>query len=822
MNELRFHKFIRWMFLLMMLAAPAAYSEENGGLRVYPPEGVLHGARSTLQLVVDQPIGDLHRDVTSQVKFQSLTPELLNVSEQGLLTPVKAGMGKIEIVHEGVRQEVPIRVESIVADQPWSFRDDVQVVLTKTGCNMGACHGAQSGKKGFKLSLRGYDSPSDFLTITHQARGRRVMLQDPARSLLLLKATGAIAHGGGSRFETNSPEYRIVSEWIAEGARGPQAGERLISSLDVYPKQIALEPNSKQQMSVIATYSDGSRRDVTRWSIFNSTEAGVATVNEQGLVTVTGLGESAITVWFNSRVTAATISVPSATAVSPEIYANSPRNNIIDDLVLAKLQRLQIPPSNAADDSDFLRRSYLDTIGMLPSVEETKTFLADQGADKRQRLIESLLARKEYVDYWSYQWSDLLLLNSNRLKPSAVWAFYRWIRNQVETNRPWDQFARDVVTASGSTLENGATNFFVLHKDPQDLTESMSVTFLGMSIGCARCHDHPLERWTLDDYYGLANLFGRVQQKNTEVDGESVVYAAVQGEVKHPTKPAPVPPRPLDGTSLAFEDTSDRRLHLAEWLTAPDNPYFARAIVNRVWANYMGRGLVEPVDDLRLTNPASNPELLEALAKDLIAHQYDIKHLIRTIMSSAAYQRSSDVLPGNASDDRFYSHYLPKRMSAEVLLDAMSQVTEVPTKFEGFPAGWRSMQLPDSNVSSYFLSSFGRPAREFPCACERTEDPSVTQSLHLSNGETLNKKLEGTEGKIPASISAKTPSEQIIEDLFLAALCRYPTEVEKQQMLEAVPAYADLATDEEKKERRGGIEDAFWSVLTSKRFLFVH
>lgn len=814
--------FARWITLVIVCSVPCAWGEESSGLSVSPPEAVLHGRRSVLQLVVDRHFGLLSRDVSGEATYRALTPELLSVTEKGLVTPLKSGLGSVEIVHEGLRLEVPVRVEKVEEEEPWSFRDDVQVAMTKTGCNMGACHGAQSGKKGFKLSLRGYDSPADYLAVTHQARGRRVMPSDPARSLLLLKATGAISHGGGTRFETDSQEYGIISEWIAEGAKGPGEGERLIEKLEIFPQRIALEVGGKQQMSVMATYSDGSRRDVTRWSIYNSTEAGTATVDEKGLVSIVGEGESSITVWFNSRVTAATISVPSKTSVPPETFVNAPRNNFIDDLILAKLSRLQIPPSPAAEESDFLRRAYLDTIGVLPTVEETKSYLADPGTDKRSRLIESLLARTEYVDYWAYQWSDLLLLNSNRLRPAAVWAFYRWIREQVAANRPWNEFAKEIVTASGSTLENGATNFFVLHKDPQDLTESMSVTFLGMSIGCARCHDHPLERWTLDDYYGLANLFGRVQQKNTEVDGESVVYAALQGEVKHPTKPQPAPPRPLDGTALPFDDAGDRREHLATWLTAPENPYFARAIVNRVWANYMGRGLVEPVDDLRLTNPASNPELLEALAQDLVSHNYDVKHLIRTIMSSAAYQRSSTAIPGNSTDDRFYSHYLPKRMSAEVLLDSLSQVTGAPTKFEGFPAGWRALQLPDSNVTSYFLSSFGRPAREFPCACERTEDPSITQSLHLSNGETLNQKLQGPEGKIAAAIQAKQSNEQIIEDLFLAALCRPPTMEELRQIQEVIPAFKEDAGEEEKQERRDAIEDAFWSVLTSKGFLFVH
>lgn len=809
--------------VILGLSLPAAEgSKSESPISVYPPERVLSGQRSELQLIVDRNEGLISREITSESEFRTLTPEILQVTAGGLVTPMHDGTGKVEITHLGETKSISIDVREVDQSHPWSFRDDVQVVMTKTGCNMGACHGAQAGKKGFKLSLRGYDPLADFLAVTHQARGRRVMLQDPARSLLLLKATGAISHGGGTRFEPNSPEYRIISEWIAEGAPAPTPENRQIASLEVFPKQIALGLGATQQFSVIAKYTDGSLRDVTQWAIYNSTEAGVATVNELGKVSIVGRGESAITVWFNSRVTAATVSVPSSTPVPDQTFTASPQHNYIDQLIVAKLQRLQLPPSPAAEESDFLRRAYLDTLGILPTVEETRTYLADQSSEKRERLISSLLDRTEFVDYWSYQWSDLLLLNSNRLRPSAVWAFYRWIRQQVASNRPWDQFARDVVTASGSTLENGATNFFVLHKDPQDLTETMSVTFLGMSIGCARCHDHPLERWTLDDYYGLANLFGRVQQKNTEVDGESVVFAAMQGDVKHPTRTTPPQPRPLDGTPLPHEDSGDRRTHLADWLTATENPYFSRAIVNRVWANYMGRGLVEPIDDLRLTNPASNPELLDALAKDFVAHQYDVKYLIRTIMSSAAYQRSSTALPDNATDDRFYSRYLPKRMSAEVLLDALSQVTKSPTKFEGFPAGWRSMQLPDSNVTSYFLSSFGRPAREFPCACERTEDPSVTQSLHLSNGDTLNQKLQSADGAIQEQLKQKTPNEQLIETLFLAALSRYPTDTEKSGMLQDIPQPAEVETPEQAKERRAAVEDAYWSVLTSKGFLFIH
>jgi hypothetical protein len=461
---------------------------------------------------------------------------------------------------------------------------------------------------------------------------------------------------------------------------------------------------------------------------------------------------------------------------------------------------------------------------VLPTVDETKEFLANPSTDKRSKLIDRLLERPEYVDYWSYKWSDLLLVSTKKLKGPAVWAFSNWVRQAVEMNNPWDQFAREIVTASGSTIDNGAANYFVLHKDAKLLNEATTLTFLGLSIGCAQCHDHPLERWTLDDYYGMANLFARVRSKDGTIEGESIVFPVSTGDIKHPTRLGSPIPRPLDGEGLGPNDTRDRRDHLARWLTAPENPYFAKALANRVWANYLGRGLVEMVDDLRATNPASNEVLLAALADEFVKHKYDVKHLIRTVMNSAAYQRSPQATAENGADDRFYSHFLVQRMSAEVMLDTLSQVTGVPTEFPEYPKGLRALQLPDNNVVSYFLSAFGRPAREFTCECERSAEPSITQTLHLANGKTLNDKLKAPDNVIKRWLDENLLDGEIIDRIYLSALSRYPSASEKERLTAArAEAVSSAAGDAAKlAARRETLEDILWAVLTSKEFLFVH
>jgi hypothetical protein len=689
---------------------------------------------------------------------------------------------------------------------------------------MGACHGAQAGKKGFKLALRGYDHQMDYNTLTRQSKGRRVSLADPARSLILLKATGAIPHGGGTRFDDDSLEYRILSEWIADGAPPPKPDDPIVTGLEIVPKQVTLDAGQTQQILVRATYSDGRQRDVTRWAKYTSTEVGVAAIDDFGKVTITGRGEAAITVWFASKVAVATISIPYEKPVSPDVFANSPKANFIDDIVLDKLKRLNIPPSGVATDSEFIRRAFLDTLGALPTSEEVREFLTAVAPDKRARLIDRLLERPEYVDYWSYKWSDLLLVSTKKLKGPAVWAFSKWVREAVAANKPWDQFAREIVTASGSTIDNGAANYFVLHKDAKLLNEATTLTFLGLSIGCAQCHDHPLERWTLDDYYGMANLFARVRSKDGTIDGESIVFPVSTGDVKHPTRIGVPVPRPLDGQALEPGDPRDRREHLATWLTAPENPYFAKALANRVWANYLGRGLVEMVDDLRATNPSSNEVLLAALADEFVKNKYDVKRLIRTIMNSAAYQRSPRATPENGADDRFYSHFLVQRMSAEVMLDTLSQVTGVPTEFPDYPKGLRALQLPDSNVVSYFLNAFGRPVREFTCECERSAEPSITQTLHLANGKTLNEKLKAPDNVIKTWLDARLDDADIVDRIYLTALSRFPSASEKERLVAALGEAVSTAADDAAKTaaRREVLEDILWAVLTSKEFLFVH
>ncbi|MBS0260806.1 MAG: DUF1553 domain-containing protein [Planctomycetes bacterium] len=789
-----------------------------------PPAPRLTGPHANQQLIVERErAGQFAGDLTAQVKFVSLQPEIAAVTPQGMVTPVKDGTATIRGEVDGHVVETQVVVTGAQGIEPWSFRHDVQAVFTKTGCNMGACHGAQAGKKGFKLALRGYDSPMDYNTLTRQTRGRRVNLADPERSLILLKATGAIPHGGGTRFDEDTLEYRIVSEWIAEGAPAPRDDDATVTELEIFPRQAVLPMSATQQLLVRATYSDGRQRDVTRWAKYTSTESGVAAIDEQGKVTVTGRGEAAITVWFASRVTVGTISVPNEKTVPAEVFANSPRANFIDDLVLDKLRRLNLPPAGQASDSEFLRRSFVSTLGVLPTADEAREFLADSHPDKRSRLIERLLERPEYVDYWSYKWSDLLLVSTKKLNARAVWSFSNWVRGAVETNRPWNQFAREIITASGSTIDNGAANYFVLHKDAKLLNEATTVTFLGLSINCAQCHDHPLERWTLDDYYGMANLFARVRSKNGDVDGESIVFPVSTGDIPHPTRVGSPAPRPLDGTALTHDDPRDRRQHLAQWLTAPENPYFAKALVNRVWANYMGRGLVEMVDDLRATNPSSNEPLLTALADDFVKHGYDVKHLIRTIMRSNTYQRSPQATAENAADDRFYSHYPVRRLSAEVMLDALSQVTGVPTEFPDYPKGLRALQLPDNNVTSYFLSAFGRPAREFTCECERSAEPNITQTLHLANGKTLNEKLKAPDNVLKRWIDEKLTDSEIVDRIYLGALSRFPAPAEKERLVAALAEAVAGAADDTAKAtaRRETLEDLLWAVLTSKEFLFV-
>jgi hypothetical protein len=810
-----FHQY----FAAMLVLVNAGVAQP---LKVLPGEVELTTRESRQQLLAEAMNGAYHEDWTRTANWSSSDPKVAAVDVTGMVFPAGDGEAVITASANGRSASAKVRVKGFQAPFTFSFRNHVIPVLTKAGCNQGACHGAQAGKNGFKLTLRGYDPELDYDVMTRQSLGRRVSLADPAGSLLLQKATFGIPHGGGLRFKKDTLEYRVVHGWIAAGTPPPSATDAEVTGLEAYPKNATLKPNQEQQIVVRARYSDGRTEDVTRWVKFSSNNEGVALVDDSGKAKITGHGEAAITLWYASKIIYARLTSPYPSQVSEAGYEQFQRRNFIDDHVLAKWKSLNLAPSAGANDSTFIRRAYLDAAGILPSAEEVEQFLADRSPDKRAKLIDKLLERDEYVDYWAYKWSDLMLVSSRRLRPNAMWSFYNWIRDSVKTNKPWDQFARDLFTASGSTRQNGALNYFVLHKDPIDLTENVTQAFLGQRLTCARCHNHPLEKWTQIQYYQMANLFARIGIKNGSDPGDSVVFAKIDGNVNHPRLLKPLPPTPLDGAPLSLDSTEDRRLHFAKWLTSPQNPYFSRAIVNRVWANFMGRGLVDPVDDVREANAASNEELFAALIKDFVEHRFDLKHLIRTIMNSGVYQLASEANATNQYDNIYYSKYIVKRLPAEVILDAMSQVTGVPTPFAGYPAGTRALQLPDTQVASQFLTSFGRPNRVICDASERSSDPSIAQALHVINGDTLNKKLSANDGTVALFLKLGISDSRILDHLFLSAYGRYPSAAEREGALAALAKARDVKgpAEAQREARRQALEDMLWAMLTSKEFLF--
>ena len=799
----------------------------HNSLALLPSRFKLSGPHARQQVLVEQ-VRDKQftAQLTNDFVLTSTDTNIVKI-EGDVALPLKNGMATITA--KAGNDVATAEVTVVGMDRPieWSFRNHVQPVLAKAGCSSGACHGAAAGQNGFRLSLRGYDDQGDYLALTRHALGRRIIPSDPGRSLMLLKPTGAVPHKGGKKFDADSVEYRVLSEWIAAGTPGPKTEDPRIERIEILPEHVILKPDASQQLIVRAYFSDGHTEDVTRWVKYSAANASVATVDDNGKAQVVGNGAGAITAWYLSRIAIATVTVPYTNSVPGEVFANAPRRNFIDELVTEKLQSLNLPPSPRSTDQEFIRRAFLDTMGTLPTAEETRAFLSNKSPNKRDELIESLLSRPEFVDYWTYKWSDLLLVQSKKLKVAAMWSYYNWIRNNVAANTPWDNMVRNLITAQGSTLENGAGNFFVLHEDPRLMAETTSQAFLGMSVNCAKCHNHPMEKWTNDEYYQFANLFARVRAKTGQNDGDHIIFAAASGDLAQPLRGKPQPPRPLEGKALPTDSPEDRRIALADWLVSPDNPYFSRAIVNRVWANFYGVGLVEAVDDLRITNPASNEKLLAATAKYLADQKFDLKALMRAILQSETYQRSSRPLPENAADTRFYSRYYPRRLMAEVLLDAFSQVSGVPTEFQTdlrnenrglgdkYPLGIRALQLPDTKIASYFLKTFGRPDREKTCECERTAEPSVTQVLHIANGDTINQKLAAKGNRIEKLLTDNTQPDKIIEEAYLSSLSRYPTDGEKDRLLKVLNEAAE-------NEKRTVVEDLFWATLSSKEFLFNH
>jgi hypothetical protein len=710
-----------------------------------------------------------------------------------------------------------------------SFTNEVIPVLTRAGCNQGACHGKGAGQNGFRLSLRGYAPELDHGWLTREFGGRRIDPTHPEDSLLLRKAAGRVPHEGGMLFAVGTREYDTLLAWIRAGAPGPDRNDPKVSRLDLTPAAVVLKPGEGVQLTATATFADGSKRDVTWLTKFDSNDPALAGVDAAGRVTALRHGATAVRAMFQTEVAVATLAMPFDRPVDPRRYEAA--NNFIDEHVFARLKELRIEPSDLCSDAEFVRRVFLDACGILPAPQEVTAFVADPDPHKRERLVDAALGRPEFADYWALQLGDLFQNRKERdhdvRGTKGVRQFHLWLRQQVADNRPWDALARDVLTASGPTTENPAVGYFVVvvgeHRQPErsEAAESVAQALLGTRIGCARCHNHPLERYTQDDFYHFAAYFSRVKlDRKDPKQGPTVlrVGAADRNQDKNPvgvTQPRTgmfMKPRPLDRTPDEVKPGEDPRHRLAKWVTDPANEAFAGAMVNRVWRHYLGIGLVEPVDDLRATNPPTNPALWGALVKEFVGRGYDLRHLMRVILTSRTYQLSSATRPGNAADTRFYSHYYARRLPAEVMLDAICDATGVPEPFPGYPVGVRAVQVPDPGTASYFLRTFGRSERVTACACERGGDVSLPQVLHLVGGEVTTGKVAHPAGWLAEALRDQKDDGKLLDDLFLRTLARHPTAEERatvRALLKGAP-------------REEVFRDLFWAILNSKDFLFNH
>jgi hypothetical protein len=782
-------------------------------LEIYPSKVRLSGPDAAQRLVVvGVDAKGAKRDLTGQARVESRSPARVRIGDDGSILPVADGTGEV-VVHVGT-SEARVAVEVAKASLPRmvSFRNEVAPLLTKLGCNQGACHGSQRGKGGFKLSLLGFEPEADYVAIVKSAEERRVTPFAPEESLLLLKPTLAVAHRGGKRLENDSPAYRLLTLWLEEGTPGPRDDDPHIVSLKVYPQECLMEPGQEQHLSVAATLSDGSDRDVTADARFDSLSEGVATVRPSGLAKTVGRGVANIMVRYQGRSVIARLTVPFAEK-RPFEFASP---NIVDIKAAAKWRELGLVPSPACSDAEFLRRAMLDTIGTTPGPDDVEDFLADNDPAKRTKLVDRLLARPEYVDYWTLKWGDILRVNSDKLGAQGMLAFNLWLRAAFRANLPVNRMVEELVTAQGSIFSNGPANYFRIANNPADLAETTAQVFMGLRLQCARCHHHPFEAYGQDDYYGLAAYFARVRAKGSDefglFGGDQVIYVAKSGEVYQPRTGKKMAPRPL--ADEPRDDPGDRRRALAKWLTIEKPRWLARNIVNRYWGYLLGKGLVNPIDDLRETNPPSNPELLDALADAFLKSGYDLKALLRLILTSRVYQLSAQTTAENGLDTTFFTHYTVKRLTAEQLLDAIDAATGTVEKFPRIPAGTRAISLPDTNYASFFLDTFGRPLRAIACECERSSDPNLSQALHLMNGELLNRKLIQGDGRLSRMLKdPKLTDETLVRRLYLLTFGRPPTPAE------STSAKALLA---ESPSRPAGAQDLFWAMLNSKEFLFNH
>ncbi|MFO1003199.1 MAG: DUF1549 and DUF1553 domain-containing protein [Planctomycetaceae bacterium] len=748
-------------------------------------------------------------DVTRSATLSLTNANVAAVSGTGRIDPLSEGEATLTARYSELSATASIRVHGISRPTPVSFRHDVIPILSKSGCNSGGCHGKAEGQNGFRLSVFGFDPGHDFDAIVRDSHARRVFPAAPEQSLLIRKAVASVPHGGGRRIELGSRWHRMLIRWVSEGlSLDDESGDPIVA-IRTEPADIVLSRQGTQQLRVVALCQSGAVRGITSEADFQSNNDVVAAVSREGLIQATNVpGEAAVLVRYMGHVAVSRVTLP-----GPEINFTRPASNsFVDDLVWDKLQKLQIQPSELANDAMFLRRAFLDTIGTLPTPAEVRSFIADTDPDKRRKLVDRLLERPEYSEYWAQRWADLLQADKDIITPQGTVAMTRWIHQQIQANTPWDRLVHNVLTAQGSTVGNSPAGFFQVQADPEKAARAVSQLFLGIRIECAQCHHHPFERWDQKDYFALAGFFTGVDRKS--LPGGALKIVDKPGEdLKHPRTGELVPAAGLGAAPATFPEPKDRRRVLAQWLTSSDNHQFARSLVNRLVAHYWGRGLVEPVDDLRATNPASNEPLMQALTQHVIDLRFDMKALTKTLLNSRVYQLDSTINDSNRLDEQNYSRAAVKPMPAEVLLDAISQATGIPERFNGWPEGYRAIQVWDNKLPSLFLETFGRPVRQSVCACERGVEPSMAQALHLMNSETTTAKIEDRRGRAASLAASELPPNVLIEELYLATVSRFPVAQEQELMQQSL-----TNTD----DRRKAVEDILWTLLNTREFVFNH
>ena len=811
---------LSWSVASVIAAEPSKPDQ----LEIFPAAVALHGRDDQQQLLVTRRDAEgKERDISRQVQYRSANPTVAVVGPSGVVTPIASGNTEIIATIDGLQVRAAVEVREGNNYLPLDFSRDILPLLTKGGCNGGNCHGKSGGRGGLQLSLFGFDPLSDYDSIVKTGRGRRLFPASPARSLLVSKPVGTVPHGGGVRMKVDTPEYERFVRWIATGApwstsADAPAPSNQLSKIEIFPAVRALGKHEQQQIVVTAVYVDGSRRDVTRTTEFRSNDTSVAEVDELGLATtLERIGETAVVAIYRGHVGVSRLIVPlvDASAPRPEL----PIVNLIDEYVVAKLRQLNIPPSAPVDDAAFLRRAMLQISGQAPLADEVSAYVADASPDKRARLIERLLASGDFADYFAQKWCDILRIKrrgQNERIPSTV-AFHRWMRNALATNLSYDKIVRQIIAASGSPAENPAAQWYHEVRYLDRYVDDTAQVFLGVRIGCARCHNHPFENFTQEDYFGLAAFFSRVDRYGGAGVGErkanETIYLKTAGEVRHPVTGKIVPPHGLGGAPAEIAAMEDPRHALVDWMSEPDNPYFARGLVNRLWAHFFGRGLVEPIDDLRVTNPASNDPLLEALADDFIANGFDLRRLITLMCTSSTYALSATPNQWNLADTQFNARFYPQRLSAEVLLDAVDRVTAMPTRYAGLPDGTRATQLPDEDFSNNFLRLFGKPPRESACECERVAAPNLGQSLFLMNDQFFLQKINTDKSLADQLGRGAGDDTQKVTKLFLSVLSRSPTADELKAAL------AHIAGEEKPLL---AYRNLLWALLNTKEFMYVH